>query len=182
MATLGYFITFHTYGTWLHGCAEGSVDDDHSTPGTTFLPIDLPRHQREQRALKHPPVTLDKQRRFVVDATIREVCTHRSWRLRALQARTTHVHIVVCGEHTPERMMNHFKAYCTRRMREAFVLSKEIEPWAHHGSTRYLNTERSFRRAVQYVLEEQGELLAMRCPQGWTPKIQQTQGASEPRA
>jgi REP element-mobilizing transposase RayT len=182
MATLGYFITFHTYGTWLHGRAGGSVDDDHATPGTPFLPLDLPRYEREQQALKHPPVTLDDQRRFVVDATIREVCTHRTWRLHALHVRTTHVHIVVCGDHSPERMMTDFKAYCTRRMREALVLSKEAEPWSHHGSTRYLNTERSFRRAMQYVLDQQGEPLDMRCPPGWTPKRQQTQGANEPRA
>jgi hypothetical protein len=55
-------------------------------------------------------------------------------------------------------------------MREAGVLAQSIEPWAFHGSTRYLNTENSFARAVQYVLHEQGEPLEMRCPTGWTPK------------
>ena len=66
------------------------------------------------------PVELDAPRRYVVCATIGEVCDHRRWRLCALHVRTTHVHAVVCAPHTPERVMNDFKAYATRRMRDLF--------------------------------------------------------------
>jgi len=183
MATLGYLISFHTYGTWLHGRAEGSVDDEHAMPGTPYAPPNTLRERRERQALRHPPVELDAQRRFVVDATIQEVCNHRHWRLHALNVRTTHAHIVVSASHTPERVMNDFKAYATRRMREAGVLSQDIEPWSYHGSTRYLNTDNSFARAVQYVLHEQGDQLEMRCPTGWKAQNEQAQSPSnEPRA
>ena len=43
---LAYFITFHTYGSWLHGAVSGSVDDEHNRPGPRFsnrIPSDLPR-------------------------------------------------------------------------------------------------------------------------------------------
>jgi len=185
MATLGYFISFHTYGTWLHGRLQESVDEEHATPGTPHLTPDAPREQREGRLLKHAPVELDAERRYVVDTTILEVCAHRGWRLRALHVRSTHLHAVVSATPAPERIMNDFKACATRRMREAGVLSKDNDPWSRHGSTRYLNTENSFARAVQYVLYEQGEHLEVRCPAGWTPKVNVSQinnpPAKEPR-
>ncbi len=121
--------------------------------------------------LRCPPVELNAEQRFVVDATIREVCAHRRWHLHAVHARTTHVHSVVFAPHTPERVMNDFKAYATRRMREARVLALGINPWAYHGSTRYLSTEHSRAQAIHYVLHEQGEPLEMRCPIGWRPKF-----------
>jgi hypothetical protein len=40
---LAFFITFTTYGAWLHGQAPGSVDREHNQVDTLFLhlmPID----------------------------------------------------------------------------------------------------------------------------------------------
>lgn len=170
MPPLGYLISFRTYGTWLHGHAEGSVDDEHALPGTPMLPPDPARQQRERALMKHPPVELNAEQRFVVDATIQEVCAHRNWPLDALNVRTTHVHAVVSAASAPERVMNDFKAYATRRLRESSVLAADVHPWSYHGSTRYLNTENSVVEAVDYVLRRQGPPLAMRCPAGWKPK------------
>src|SRR6185295_4547109 len=164
----------------LHGREEGSVDEDHAIPGTPYLPANPARVAREYAALKHPPVELDAERRFVVDATIREVCEYRRWRLAAIHVRTSHVHSVVAAAHSPERVMNDLKGYSTRRLRESGVLSHEIEPWSYHGSTRYLNTENSFARAVAYVLHEQGAALEMQCPAGWKRCRAQTP-SNEPR-
>lgn len=167
MPHLSYFITFRTYGSWLHGHVEGSVDREHATPGTPLLAPDPARERREFQSLRHSPVELDAERRFVIDATIVEVCAYRRWTLHARHVRTNHVHVVVAASHSPERVMNDLKAYSTRRMREAVVLDKSIDPWAYHGSTRYLNTEVALARAIDYVLREQGEPLEMRCPDGW---------------
>jgi REP element-mobilizing transposase RayT len=167
VSVLAYFISFRAYGTWLHGHPEGSVDDEHNKPDTPLLPADPARASRESGALKHPPVELDAERRFVVDAAIRSVCAHRGWRLRALHVRSTHVHVVVSAAPAPERVMNDFKAWSTRRMREAGALPREIEPWSYHGSTRYLNTPTSLQRAIDYTLHEQGPALPMTRPTGW---------------
>jgi REP element-mobilizing transposase RayT len=169
MGLLAYFISFHTYGSWIHGHAQGSIDDDHNRPGTPFLASNPVRLDRELQALKHPPVELDAQRRFVVHATIHEVASHRHWILHAINVRLTHVHVVVSAQVSPERIMSDFKAYSTRRLREATLLDAETHPWSHHGSTRYLNTEKSFARAVQYVIHEQGKSLDMCCPPEWKP-------------
>ena len=33
----GYLITFHTYGTWLHGDSRGSIDRINNIPGIPML-------------------------------------------------------------------------------------------------------------------------------------------------
>jgi REP element-mobilizing transposase RayT len=61
---------------------------------------------------------LDAARRQSAEIAIREVCDHRKWHLHALNVRTNHVHVVVSlGTAKPDRALNAFKAYVTRRMR-----------------------------------------------------------------
>jgi REP element-mobilizing transposase RayT len=92
-----------------------------------------------------------------VDSAIREVCAHRSWFLHALNVRTNHVHIVVSiGEEKPERALNAFKAYGTRRMRQDGNWQESHSPWADKGSKRRLWNERSLALAVDYVINGQG--------------------------
>ncbi len=161
---IGYFITFHTYGTWLHGREPGSVDDEHSRVGEPFAPASPNRERFEQGLLKHDAVVLDACRRSVVDRTIREVAEHRGWRIHALNVRTTHVHAVLSAPVSPERVMNDLKSWCTRRMVEAGVLNKGVKAWARHGSTRWLDTPASLRGAIDYVANGQGPALEQITP------------------
>jgi len=158
---LAYFISFHTYGTWLHGTERGSVDREHNTPGTPFLNADEEREHREFIRLEHKPVTLDDDRRGIVDRTIREVCLHRHWELHELSVRSNHVHVVVSGPVGPERIMNDLKSYATRRMNEAGVSPSGHRVWSRHGSTRYLWTQRDVETASNYVCVGQGTDLPM---------------------
>jgi hypothetical protein len=45
---LAYFITFSTYGAWLHGRGVGSVDKLHNEVGTPFLAADAEQEIRER--------------------------------------------------------------------------------------------------------------------------------------
>lgn len=164
---IGYLLTFGTYGSWLHGEFEGSVERDHNVPGTPTLRPDPIRVRHEHALLRGPAVRLNDEMRFVVEQAIEEVCGHRAWRLHACNVRTTHVHVVVTAEETPERVMMQLKAYCTRRMREARVIDAALVVWTRHGSTRYINTPRSLDRAIRYVRDEQGDNLPTRLPHGW---------------
>jgi hypothetical protein len=167
MPVLGYFISFRTYGSWLHGDDRGSVDLDHNAPGTPMLRPAPARSNFERQLIKHEIITLDEERRFVVDAAIRAVCTFRRWSLHGLNVREQHVHSVVSAEAAPERVMNDFKSWSTRRMVESGILAPDINAWVRHGSTRYLNTDESFSRATHYTLHEQGPPLPTRRPSGW---------------
>jgi REP element-mobilizing transposase RayT len=156
---LAYLITFRCYGTWLHGDGRGSVDRERNDYGTPFLPRDETRERAERLRLKHAPVELDGARRSVVEATLQEVCAHRGWVLRAFNVRTNHVHSIVTAACKPEKVRDTFKAYATRCMREAGVWKRSTTPWAEQGSGRYLWTEQSVARAIDYVLHQQGDAL-----------------------
>lgn len=157
MAPLAYFITFTTYGSWLHGREPGSVDRGHNVPGTPFLPANEHVESDMRAVMRQQPYTLDKLRRQVVLRTIQEVAAHRQWKVWAVHIRSNHVHVVISAACKPEKVMSDVKAWCSRRLREAFDESSDRDRWTQHGSTRYLNDETSFAAAVRYVLEEQGE-------------------------
>ncbi len=156
---LAYLITFRCYGTWLHGDARGSTDRHHNRYHTPFIPPNERWRQHVGRSLKHAPVELDAMRRSVVEDSVRETCEIRGWSLNAVGVRTNHVHIVVSAGCRPEPLLVTLKANATRRMREAGCWPDEHSPWSEGGSRRYLWTERSVVRAIEYVVYDQGEPL-----------------------
>jgi REP element-mobilizing transposase RayT len=151
-------ITIRTYGTWLHGDERGSVDRFHNKYKTDFAAQNKNREQYMEKKLKSEPVKLDSLQRNSVDIAIREVCDFRNWLLRAINVRTNHVHVVVSnGEPKPDRALNDFKSYGTRKMKANGVRKFEHSPWVDKGCTRYLWNERSIELAVDYVINGQGD-------------------------
>ena len=157
---LAYLITFRCYGTWLHGDERTSVDRFHHQYGAPRVPPNKRWQQYNESQLKHEPVILDAKQRRSVENAIREVCQFRGWTLHAVNARTNHVHTVVAiGSAKPERALNDFKSYGTRRMRKDGCWHSADSPWVDKGSTRYLWNERSVALAVNYVVNGQGDEL-----------------------
>ena len=155
---LAFLITFRTYGTWLHGETRGSIDRHrYHRYGTQAMPANKKIFDEEKSALKHPPVILNRLQRSATEAAIREVCERRGYFRHAIKVRTNHVHSVITASCKPEHVLEAFKAYATRKLREANLVKREIKPWARHGSTVYLWTDEQVNRAIAYVLEGQGE-------------------------
>jgi len=116
-----------------------------------------PGREADERALMdQPPYELDALRREIVLATLQEVCRYRRWILLAAHVRTERVHVVVQAEATPERVLNDFKVYASRRLTEAGFENSERKRWTRHGSTRYLWKREQVIAAIRYVVEEQG--------------------------
>jgi len=46
---LAYFLTFTTYGAWLHGQSPGSVDDEHNQIATPFIEPNPNRRKANQQ-------------------------------------------------------------------------------------------------------------------------------------
>jgi REP element-mobilizing transposase RayT len=65
--------------------------------------------------MKQNPTILDKKERVCVLSAIKEVCDFRGYELLALNIRTNHLHAVVSANTKPEKIVNEFKAYSTRR-------------------------------------------------------------------
>ena len=77
-----------------------------------------------------------------------------------LNVRTNQVHVVVSiGKIKPERALNAFKAYATRRMRRDGNWKHEHTPWADRGSKIHLWNEKSLALAIDYVINGQGHEL-----------------------
>jgi REP element-mobilizing transposase RayT len=154
---LGYLLTFRCYGTWLHGDDRGSTDRFHNRYKTPHLAPSARRQSISERLLKFAPVVLDARQRKTVESALREVCEYRGWLLHAVSVRTNHVHLVVStGGIKPERALNSFKAYATRRLRADGNWIEQHSPWADRGSKRRLWNERNVSIAIDYVINGQG--------------------------
>lgn len=159
--SMAYFLTYHTYGTWLHGSNEGSVDRRHRQHESPTLGADPNWVAESRHRMNQGPAKLNERQRGITNRVIRDVCNFRGWTLHELNVRTNHVHVVVNADALPEKVMHDFKAYATRRMREANAVAAGKRVWSRHGSTRYLWDEHSVARACEYVREGQGADLPM---------------------
>lgn len=71
---------------------------------------------------------------------------------------TNHVDVVVSvGEKRPELALNAFKANATRQMRQDECWQREHSPCVDKDSKRNLCNERSIERAIDYVINGQGD-------------------------
>src|SRR4051794_5003485 len=103
LMALAYFITFSTYGTWLHGTDKGlgSVDRQHNVHGTPFVEPDARRERDAAERMTEPPYILGESARRIVRDAIVDICTEKGWTLRALHVRSNHVHVVVSADREP---------------------------------------------------------------------------------
>lgn len=156
---LAYFLTWTTYGSWLPGDERGWV----AKPGE-YHPPDPDAERAARHRMTEPALTLDPEQRRIVEDTIAAHCRIRGWHAHAVNARTQHVHVVVTAPgRSPDEVMNQFKAWCTRKLKEhersrhpAGVRGRQ-NWWTQRGSTRWLNDAASLEAATRYTAEGQGE-------------------------
>lgn len=156
-----YFITFSCHGLRLPGDPRGTRD--HVRNGERrWIPPNAGLESYHREAMLDDAYVLSTSlTRQLVKESIIEVCKYCGWKLIALHVRTTHIHAVVNAEATSRRIAIDWKAYTTRRLR--VDEPTRMVYWAQGGSARALKTERDVRRAVAYVLEEQGQPLETFC-------------------
>jgi REP element-mobilizing transposase RayT len=154
---LAYFLSFRSYGTWLHGDKRGSVDRFHNRYGSPRLPENVNWFKYNQWSLRAEPLILGPNERRILKEAIRETCDIRKWLLIAFNVRTNHVHVVVNAPAAPKLVLNAFKANATRKLREEKLWPHSFSPWVRKKSKRRLWNERSVARAIDYVLYGQGD-------------------------
>ncbi len=111
--------------------------------------------------MRQDPYELDQPRRETVLSAIVQRCAQRGWSLIALHVRTNHVHVVVDAEQTPGRVMNDLKSYASRVLNADGFDARDRKRWARHGSTRRLLDQKNIDAALTYVVEKQGEPMAL---------------------
>lgn len=107
------------------------------------------------------PYELDRPRRELVLMSLRETCVCRNWKLLAAHVRSNQVHVVVDAADRPEKVLNAFKAYASRKLNEAALDSADRRRWSRHGSTRYLWKREQVEAAIVYAVDAQGESMAV---------------------
>jgi len=104
---------------------------------------------------------MDERRRQAVLTSVMERCSNRQWCLLAAHVRMNHVHVLVEAEVRPERLMNDLKSYASRRLNQLGFDGADRKRWARHGSTRWLPTRKAVLAAIRYVVDKQGEQMAV---------------------
>ncbi len=72
-----------------------------------------------QSILNEDAFAMDETARRIVRKAIQQHAEFRNWQLHTVHVRTNHVHIVVTGDLSPERMQLEFKAYATRELKKS---------------------------------------------------------------
>lgn len=167
---LAYFITFSTYGTWLHGAdkGKGSVDAEHNRFGAPFVEPDVGRVRREQASMTQELYHMDEPRRRVTRDAIVAICREKGWHLLALHVRSNHVHAVVRADREPGRLMSDLKARASRELTRAGFDGEDRKRWTRHDSTLHLFTLEAVAQKVRYI-------------DGQGTKMEWYEGADEPR-
>lgn len=156
-----YFITFACYGCHLHGDESGSVDKQHNLPGSRILETNPRRAASERQLMDQPPYGMDKPRRDAALAAVLERCSNLGVTLLAVHVRTNHVHLIVEADARPERIMSDLKSYASRYLNRLGLDEPGRKRWARHGSTRWLWKLEDVSAAIRYVVDEQGERMAV---------------------
>ena len=156
-----YLITFACYGCHLHGDPEGSVDRKHNQPGSPLVEPCPKRVSVERRLMNQPPYRFDARCRQALLASIVDSCSQQNWSLLAAHVRTNHVHLVVKSEARPERIMNDLKSYASGCLNRLGLDEPVRKRWARHGSTCWLWEPENVSAAIRYVVDEQGERMAV---------------------
>ena len=104
---------------------------------------------------------MDAPRREAVLRALQGACRCREWALLAAQVRTNHVHAVVRAEAKPEKVLNALKAYASRLLNHLELDATGRKRWVRHGSPRWLWKGEQVEAAIRYVVNEQGESMAV---------------------
>jgi hypothetical protein len=147
---LAYFFTWTTYGTWLPGDERGWVDG--ATHEMHFT-ADPDRQEQARARMVETPVTLTPAQRLLVERVIRDHCRIRRWALHVVNVRTQHVHVVASIDRDPKAALAEFKAWATRRLKEAEPDRRHW--WTEGGSKRPVKGEDDLEDLVTYVRDFQ---------------------------
>ena len=159
---LAYFVTFTTYGTWLHGTAKGkgSVDAEHSVFGTPFVKPDAEREHQAREVMVQPAYVMGRPEREIVCQAIVQLAKERGWNLLAVHVRSNHVHVVISADRDPGRLMSDLKGRASRDLTRAGFDNAERRRWTRHGSTLHLVRDEQVEAKIHYTLDQQWERMA----------------------
>jgi REP element-mobilizing transposase RayT len=151
---LAFFITWTVYGSHLQGDERGWR---RRRKGNQLPQPRLAKWRRER--LKYDVIVLSSEQRAVVEAVCRCHCEHRYWHLWEVNARSSHVHVVVTATgYSGKIVRDQLKANCTRGLRERWSQFRDRVVWTIGGDWEYIIREEDLETVCLYVREAQDRI------------------------
>ena len=141
--TLGYMITWTTYGTWLQGRKQGFVKDGNERGANPAL------MRSNIRNLKDDAVRLNREQRIIVGETIVEASKRFRQKIRAIAVYSNHVHIVCEYVDVPiDVVVGYYKNAGRVALKKCGF---EGKVWTRGFDKRFCFSEKDLKARVDYV-------------------------------
>jgi len=141
--TLGYMITFTTYGTWLQGDERRFVKD-----GITYAANQSLADSNKQDLSKNP-VKLSKNHRAIAARAIFEKANRLNQKILALAVCSNHVHIVVDYVPIPMgKIVSYYKNAAQAALRKVGLTDRV---WTKGFDKRYCFNDQALKSRIDYV-------------------------------
>jgi len=141
--TIGYMITWTTYGTWLQGDERGYVKNGK------ILPTNQPLEDSNKQNLSKEPVKLTKIHRQIVQKAILEKAKQLNQKICALSVSSNHVHIVAEYIAMPIGLViRHYKGSAQAALRKVGIPGRI---WTKGFDKRYCFDEKTLNNRIDYV-------------------------------
>ena len=141
--TVGYIVTWTTYGTWLQGRKKGFVKDGEVRGENVALKMDC------EEKLKGVPMRLRGKEKEIVREAILEAAKHFKQNIRAIAVCSNHVHIV-CGY--VEVPIGVLVGYYKNAGRKALQKSGyEGRVWTRGYDKRFCFDRKALKERIKYV-------------------------------
>jgi REP element-mobilizing transposase RayT len=148
--TLGYMITWTTYGTWLQGDKRGFVKDGEVQPANQSL-VDS-----NKRCLKKEPVKLSGVQRQIAQLAIIEKARQLNQKVYALSVCCNHVHIVAGYIPKPIGLVVwHYKSSAQVALRKTGLSGKV---WTKGFDKGYCFNPQTLENRIKYVKQHNENL------------------------
>ena|SRR3972149_3553483 len=141
--TLGYLLTWTTYGTWLQGDERRYVKDG------VVLPANIPLANSNEQQLNKDPIILTPNQRKAVEDTIRAKANEIGQKIYAISVCSNHVHIVLDYTTTDIGLIvRYYKMAGQTALRNAGFAGRL---WTKGFDKRFCFDEQSLRGRIDYV-------------------------------
>ena len=147
---LAYHLIWTCYGQWLHGDSRGYVDQQHRNVGEPYPANDPRRYNAAANRMAEDPVWLADAQRSRATAAIREVCTHRGWRLITVNVQPDHTHVAVTAAGVTGKVaMERIKSWASMQLNRAFA--RRSRWWTVGGKVELVLSEAQLSEVVAYI-------------------------------
>lgn len=141
--TLGYMVTWTTYGSWLQGDARGYVKDGKILGENKGL------EQANRKMLIGDRFKLKKEQREVARRAILLEAERIGEKILAISVCSNHIHVVIGkGGNSVDKVVNRFKSAAYYALRENGV---EERVWTRGYDKRFCFDENSLAERIKYV-------------------------------